>query len=324
MTHAARLHRRRFHRRHRPREHAGARRHAHGPDDRRAGRHRWRRTSTRWWSRSSRARSRPRRRWRSRSPRSRWLRQAGCRQFYFKYCSTFDSTAAGNIGPVADALMEALGADFTIACPAFPEQRAHGLPGPSVRRRRAAVGIRHAGPSAHADDATPTSCACCRRRRRRKVGLVALRHAGAAGCRDARAHRGARAEGVGFAVVDALADDDLHRIGEACADLPLVTAAPASRWARREHRRARPARACGHGRDAAARRRHARRALGQLLGRHQRAGRALDAVAAGVPHRSAARSPRGRPVARRGAGLGARRDWRRARCSSTRPPRPTR
>ena len=45
----------------------------------------------------------------------------GARQFLFKYCSTFDSTDEGNIGPVADALLDALGADFTIACPAFPE-----------------------------------------------------------------------------------------------------------------------------------------------------------------------------------------------------------
>ena len=50
-----------------------------------------------------------------------WLKSAGCRQFYFKYCSTFDSTPRGNIGPVTDALMDALQADFTIACPAFPE-----------------------------------------------------------------------------------------------------------------------------------------------------------------------------------------------------------
>jgi uncharacterized protein YgbK (DUF1537 family) len=50
----------------------------------------------------------------------RWLQQAGCGQFYFKYCSTFDSTPEGNIGPVAEALMQALGTDFTIACPAFP------------------------------------------------------------------------------------------------------------------------------------------------------------------------------------------------------------
>ncbi|MCA3235036.1 MAG: four-carbon acid sugar kinase family protein, partial [Cupriavidus sp.] len=50
-----------------------------------------------------------------------WLREQGCRQFVFKYCSTFDSTDAGNIGPVAEALLDALGSDFTIACPAFPE-----------------------------------------------------------------------------------------------------------------------------------------------------------------------------------------------------------
>src|SRR5262249_61583004 len=51
----------------------------------------------------------------------RWLQAAGARQILFKYCSTFDSTDAGNIGPVADALLETLGGDFTVFCPAFPE-----------------------------------------------------------------------------------------------------------------------------------------------------------------------------------------------------------
>src|ERR1700746_548073 len=50
-----------------------------------------------------------------------WLRRAGARQILFKYCSTFDSTDAGNIGPVAEALMQALDTDFTLFCPAFPE-----------------------------------------------------------------------------------------------------------------------------------------------------------------------------------------------------------
>jgi 3-dehydrotetronate 4-kinase len=50
-----------------------------------------------------------------------WLRTLGCQQFYFKYCSTFDSTPRGNIGPVIDALLAALGGNFTIACPAFPD-----------------------------------------------------------------------------------------------------------------------------------------------------------------------------------------------------------
>ena len=48
-----------------------------------------------------------------------WLQGQGVRQIYFKYCSTFDSTEKGNIGPVTEALMRALGTDFTIACPAF-------------------------------------------------------------------------------------------------------------------------------------------------------------------------------------------------------------
>ncbi len=50
-----------------------------------------------------------------------YLEGIGCRQFYFKYCSTFDSTDAGNIGPVAEALLDALGTPQTIYCPAFPE-----------------------------------------------------------------------------------------------------------------------------------------------------------------------------------------------------------
>ena len=50
-----------------------------------------------------------------------WLRQAGARRFFWKYCSTFDSTPKGNIGPVAEALMADLGTDQTIYCPAFPE-----------------------------------------------------------------------------------------------------------------------------------------------------------------------------------------------------------
>ncbi|TVO34091.1 3-oxo-tetronate kinase [Vibrio algivorus] len=49
-----------------------------------------------------------------------WLKQQGCQQFYFKYCSTFDSTPQGNIGPVTDALLNALNEDFTIVCPALP------------------------------------------------------------------------------------------------------------------------------------------------------------------------------------------------------------
>lgn len=50
----------------------------------------------------------------------RWLQEQGCQQFYFKYCSTFDSTAKGNIGPVLDALLTALGEKQTVISPALP------------------------------------------------------------------------------------------------------------------------------------------------------------------------------------------------------------
>ena len=52
-----------------------------------------------------------------------WLQAQGAQQIYFKYCSTFDSTAQGNIGPVTEALMDALGTDFTVATPAFPDNQ---------------------------------------------------------------------------------------------------------------------------------------------------------------------------------------------------------
>ena len=50
-----------------------------------------------------------------------WLRDAGAARIYWKYCSTFDSTPRGNIGPVAEMLMERLGAEATVYCPVFPE-----------------------------------------------------------------------------------------------------------------------------------------------------------------------------------------------------------
>ena len=57
----------------------------------------------------------------------RWLKAAGARQFFFKYCSTFDSTDEGNIGPVADALLAELGDDFSIVCPAYPRMAAPSI-----------------------------------------------------------------------------------------------------------------------------------------------------------------------------------------------------
>lgn len=51
---------------------------------------------------------------------ARFLLSTGAKQIYFKYCSTFDSTPAGNIGPAADALIELLQVPYTLLCPALP------------------------------------------------------------------------------------------------------------------------------------------------------------------------------------------------------------
>ncbi len=153
----------------------------------------------------------------------RWLRDGGARQCYFKYCSTFDSTPAGNIGPVAEALLDALGAELAIACPAFPEN------GRTVFRGHLFVGDALLSDSGMRDHPlTPMTDASLVRvlqaQSRGRVGL--LRHdtvaRGAAAVRERL--DALRAEGVRLAVADAVADADLRTLAEACADMPLVTA----------------------------------------------------------------------------------------------------
>ncbi|MGT2473074.1 3-oxo-tetronate kinase [Paraburkholderia terrae] len=156
-----------------------------------------------------------------------WLRAQGCRQFFFKYCSTFDSTDKGNIGPVADALLDALspidgGTPFTIACPAFPEN------GRTIYRGHLFVGdvlLNESGMEHH--PLTPMTDAnlvrVLQRQTRSKVGLVRY-DAVAQGAQAVRASIDAlRHDGVRMAIADAVSDADLYTLGEACADLPLIT-----------------------------------------------------------------------------------------------------
>jgi uncharacterized protein YgbK (DUF1537 family) len=152
-----------------------------------------------------------------------WLQQTGCQQIYFKYCSTFDSTPQGNIGPVSDALMAALGTTFTIACPAFPEA------GRTICRGYLFVGdvlLSESGMKDH--PLTPMTDANLVRvlqaQTPRKVGLIRYDTL-AQGATALRGQTEAlQRAGVGIAVVDALSDQDLVCIAEGCEDLPLVTA----------------------------------------------------------------------------------------------------
>ncbi|GDY52195.1 hypothetical protein SVIO_028180 [Streptomyces violaceusniger] len=153
----------------------------------------------------------------------RWLREIGCEHYYFKYCSTFDSTPAGNIGPVAEALMDALGMDFTVVCPALPAN------GRTVRDGRLFVGDvpldespMRQHPLTPMDDANVVRL--MRRQTHSRVGLVGHGTVGRGPERIRAEFDALRREGIRFAVVDATDDNDLLAIGRACADLPLVTA----------------------------------------------------------------------------------------------------
>ncbi|WP_369268770.1 3-oxo-tetronate kinase [Streptomyces sp. R11] len=152
-----------------------------------------------------------------------WLRSADAEQIYFKYCSTFDSTPAGNIGPVTEALMDALGADFTIATPAFPDNgrtvfKGHLFVGDVLLSDS---GMRHHPLTPMTD---PNLVSVLQAQTGRPVGLVD--HTVVAGGGDAVRTRfdELRKEGVGIAIVDAVSNRDLVRLGEAVRDLPLVTA----------------------------------------------------------------------------------------------------
>ena len=152
----------------------------------------------------------------------RWLQQAGCKQFYFKYCSTFDSTARGNIGPVAEALMQALDTDFTIACPAFPAN------GRTIYKGNLFVGdvpLAESGMREH--PLTPMTDSnlvrVLQQQVQAKVGLAdfAVVEKGVAAI--AQRFTELRGQGCRFAVVDAVSNRDLEAIGAACADLKLIT-----------------------------------------------------------------------------------------------------
>ena len=153
----------------------------------------------------------------------RWLQAANARQIYFKYCSTFDSTPAGNIGPVTEALMDALGTRFTIATPAFPDNQR------TVFKGHLFVGdvlLNQSGMQNHplTPMTDPNLVRVLQAQCRGKVGLIDHRVV-AQGEQAIRARIEAlKADGVTIAIVDAVTNEDLLRLGPALKDMPLVTA----------------------------------------------------------------------------------------------------
>ena len=157
----------------------------------------------------------------------RWLREQGAEQFYFKYCSTFDSLyegpVRGNIGPVTEALMNALDCDFTIATPAFPDNKRTVFNGylfvGDVLLSESGMQNHPLTPMTDSNLVRVMQAQC-----QRKVGLIDLpvvaRGAEAVSERITQL----KSEGFSIAIVDAVSNDDLLRIGPALATIPLVTA----------------------------------------------------------------------------------------------------
>lgn len=153
----------------------------------------------------------------------RWLQAQGAAQIYFKYCSTFDSTPEGNIGPVTEALMDALRCGFTIATPAFPDN------GRTVFKGYLFAGdvlLNESGMQHHplTPMTDPNLVRVLQAQCKRRVGLIdhTVVARGASALRERIA--ALQAEGVGIAIVDAVCNDDLLRMGPALAELPLLTA----------------------------------------------------------------------------------------------------
>lgn len=151
-----------------------------------------------------------------------WLKAQGCEQFFFKYCSTFDSTSEGNIGPVADALAEALDAHRVIVCPAFPGAGRSIYQGYLFVKDKL---LNESGMENH--PLTPMKDANLLRlmsaQSQYSVGLVpaeiVFSGADAIAAHMDKEHQ----SGNRMIVVDALRDEDLTQIGAAAKGLPLVT-----------------------------------------------------------------------------------------------------
>ena len=152
-----------------------------------------------------------------------WLQTQAAQQIYFKYCSTFDSTAQGNIGPVTEALMHALQTDFTIATPAFPDN------GRTVFKGYLFVGdvlLNESGMQHH--PLTPMTDANLVRVMQAqctsKVGLLTHKTIAQGATAISQEITNLKQQGVRIAIVDAVSNDDLMRLGPALKGMPLVTA----------------------------------------------------------------------------------------------------
>jgi len=154
----------------------------------------------------------------------RWLLARGARQIFFKYCSTFDSTTEGNIGPVAEALLDETGDSLTVVCPAFPDNlrtvyQGHLFIG---RRLLSESGMRH-HPLTPMTDPDLVRVLGQQVRSADTVGLISYPVVDTGP--ETVGARMAQLESAGkrFAVTDVLNNEHLVYIGRACSERRLIT-----------------------------------------------------------------------------------------------------
>jgi 3-dehydrotetronate 4-kinase len=151
-----------------------------------------------------------------------WLRSLGCRRFYFKYCSTFDSLPQGNIGPVIEILLRELNEPFTIACPAFPDN------GRTVYQGHLFVydqllsesGMQHHPLTPMTD---PNIVRVLAAQTNLAVGLVRSQTIRQGEAAIATAFAALKREGFQVAITDAISNEDLVLLARAAKGMKLVT-----------------------------------------------------------------------------------------------------
>ncbi|WP_332446153.1 3-oxo-tetronate kinase [Sphaerochaeta sp.] len=170
-----------------------------------------------------------------------WLQDQGCNQFYFKYCSTFDSTEQGNIGPVTDALMQALGTDLTVICPALP------VNGRTVYRGYLFVynqllhesGMRN-HPVTPMKDSKLSRLMESQSSGKAETLSIDILHQGVDSVR--RFLTQAKESGYRYVVLDAIQQDDLDIAAQALLEMPLLTGASGLAVSLAKHYQASPKR----------------------------------------------------------------------------------
>jgi uncharacterized protein YgbK (DUF1537 family) len=150
------------------------------------------------------------------------LRHIGIDRFFFKYCSTFDSTEQGNIGPVAEAMMDALGVEQTIFCPALPRNGRTVYQGHLFVNGRL---LNESGMENHPLNpmTDPDLVRFLGIQTSQKVGLLSYAAFEAGGDRVTQELQALAESGVNLVITDSCDDEQLSTLAQAVADMRLVT-----------------------------------------------------------------------------------------------------